>query len=78
MRWYKGNVSKLARKKGDQRCIVVFLWFPKNIDGDVRWLEKVWMRQEVIDKSKYSYDPTDLHWKDVKWTSESDEFLERI
>ena len=77
MRWYKRNVNIHSRNKGDQRCIRRFLLLPRNIDGDVRWLENVWIRQRVIDIDPRSY-AQKLKWVDVKWSSEEDEFLDRL
>ena len=78
MKWYRRNVNTNHHKVEDKRCIVVFLWWPKNIDGEVRWFERAWIRQEVAKcRSSFSYDT--LHrWRDVKWSSENDEFLERL
>lgn len=79
MRWYNRKVSKLLRKKHDERTIVIFLWFRKNIDGDVRMWEKAWVRQRVCEVASDSYGiSTKLVWKDVKWTTEKDEFLEQL
>ena len=37
-----------APEVGDERIITCFLWLPKKIEGQVRWLEKakIWQRLE--------------------------------
>jgi len=42
-------ISKHKRLQfGERRTISKFLWFPRTIDGETRWLEKAVIRQEVI------------------------------
>jgi hypothetical protein len=77
MRWYRRNVNKYSAKNGDERVIVIFLLFKRNINGEVRWLEKAWIRQKIVQVSLGAYG-SKLKWIDVKWTNEKDEFLEQL
>lgn len=52
MRWRKP-------KNGDRRVITKFLFFPRNIWGDVRWLERVKIEQRFVDFAGYRW------WKDI-------------
>jgi hypothetical protein len=43
MRWYKK--TKCVPQFGDERTIEKFLWFPKRILNEWRWLERAWIVQ---------------------------------
>jgi len=77
MKWYKRNVNLLSRKERDTRVVSVYLLVPKNIDGEVRWLEHAYIKQIVVRKSN-PYGRDCFLWCDVKWTTKEDEFIERL
>lgn len=66
MRW-KQKVDN--RKVLDTRTVEKFLWFPKEINGQYRWLETVKYEQVVV--SVMNYPSMDygyhLEWKDSRW-----------
>jgi len=43
----KKNLNPLKSQEGQKRIVTKFLWFPKVLDGELRWLEKVKILQEV-------------------------------
>lgn len=63
MRWKK----KKAPDYGDRRIISEFLFFPKTLDGETRWLESAKIRQ--------SYHPGSVlgGWVDQEWHNDGDE-----
>ena len=50
MRWNKPEF-------GEKRIVKGFLWFPKQINNDVRWLEKAKWEQVYVED----------HWFDREW-----------
>jgi hypothetical protein len=43
-----------------------FLFFPKEIEGEVRWLERAsWV--ERMDKIIYEFTPTKYYWEAERW-----------
>jgi len=70
MRWKKRVPSQKAKKKplvhGDIREKVVFLWFPKCLDGEYRWLEK-----HVINQRYELLDYVGSCWYDLGWNDDS-------
>lgn len=47
MRWRKK--LKPFPKNGDTREVTKFLWFPKTIDNETRWLERTtWIQEYVV------------------------------
>jgi len=67
MRWKK---DPLENREFDKRIIEKFLWFPKCLNGEWRWLEKALINQEVLkvdvggtmEWGKYKH-----KWIDRKW-----------
>ena len=55
------------------KTITKFLWFPKTIDGETKWLVTAsWQEQfmETIDQEAMDYDASNFMiwvWKPVKW-----------
>lgn len=69
MRWYKKH--KYVPQFGDERTISKFLWLPKCILNEWRWMERAYIRQRY---DKYSSRtiflcfPIDCEgWGDMKW-----------
>ena len=56
-----------SRKEGDERVKETFLFFPKCIDNQIRWLEKAKIKQSI----HYMFDPTCgaswWEWRDLEW-----------
>ena len=46
---------------GDTRVITRFLFFPRRIGNEARWLEKARIRQVAV-RCEYS-----VHWYDERW-----------
>ena len=59
MRWKNKNILP-----GDKRIIEKFLWFPIEIDGETRWLEKCKILQCV---KRSGDDPYSFIWMDMNW-----------
>lgn len=70
MRWASKG-SKQAPKEGDHRIVDRFLFFPKCIDDEWRWLEFASIGQKCKMLASLSPDPsTELKypgWVDVGW-----------
>ena len=49
---------------GDRRVDQKFLWFPKKIDGEWRFLEKVAIMSEYVQIDKYPYT---CFWQEKEW-----------
>jgi|SaaInlV_165m_DNA_1040744.scaffolds.fasta_scaffold27038_5 hypothetical protein len=62
MRW---NNKFVNPNEGDQRVIKKFLFFPKNIDGQTRWLE--WAR--ILQRYCHfeSSGRESRYWVSIKW-----------
>ena len=65
MRW---NINKIMKyKSGETRIVKRFLFIPKGIRGQFRWLETATFKQEYV----YRNDPTcgaSWHeWTDKEW-----------
>jgi hypothetical protein len=60
---------ELPLKKGRTRIRMIFcLWPAECVDGYTRWLEKIWIKEIVIEKIEYevdSYPHEVLRWKRV-------------
>lgn len=61
MRWK----SKKPRYYDEHRHITKFLFFPKKVNHEWRWLERVTILQKV--DRIYSTYTSNLCWVDVKW-----------
>lgn len=49
---------------GSERIRIAFLWFPKKIGGEKRWLEiSAWKQKQYYNP----YSPTNWYWKDKCW-----------
>ena len=59
MRWTKTEI-------GSTRIVKKFLIFPKTINEDTRWLEKVYYRQNYIYDTR-ACQGDDLRWEDMEW-----------
>lgn len=59
MRWGKQKLSE-----GDIRIIEKFLIFPKCIDEEWRWWERVIYEQKY---TNYKFGSFDYTWIDIKW-----------
>jgi hypothetical protein len=67
-------MKRMANKKspgpkiGDQRVVVKFLFLPKCLDGQWRWLELADIIQEYEECSVYrDYAIIKTRWRDVHW-----------
>lgn len=61
MRWKQ----KPKPKEGDIRIIKKFLFFPKKIEDETRWLESAYIVQEYI---RYQVEwSINYTWKDISW-----------
>lgn len=54
---------KLEPKVGDQRTVTKFLWFPKYIENEIRWLEKSTFTQEYTIGGLLE----PCYWFSIKW-----------
>ena len=72
MRW---NKRKEKPKYGDKRMVIKFLWFPKTLNDETRWLETTAIIQlfsEVTQKVTGPIDPIGFNifrdkWVDTQW-----------
>ena len=53
MRW-KGK-RKVKPKDGDRRIVRVFLFFPRKLEGEWRWLEMATIEQWYVETITYDY-----------------------
>ena len=62
-------VKDHERMLGQIRFKVKFLWFPKEIEGEVRWLERAMYSQEYkkILVHHHGYSCDEYHWVDRQW-----------
>lgn len=67
MRWESGK----PRYRGQTRTITEFLWFPRKVNHEWRWLEIAKISQ-VVDKYWTLHDGDKLYWKDVEWVDEKE------
>jgi len=65
MRW-ESKDSKNKRLVGTTRIIRKFLYFPKEMDGEKRWLEIVYIEQRRCRDRNY-LNKTKNWWDDVRW-----------
>ena len=59
----KADYKTVEPEHGDWRTIEQFLFFPRQVRGEIRWLERVQIRQ-YFDKPSYSYSWEPGKWKD--------------
>lgn len=69
MRW----TLKAGKKEGDTRTVSRFLWFPKCIDREIRWLEWATIQQTVMVRTSLAPNSpigcTYLAWVDSCWVN---------
>ena len=63
MKWYK---KWHTRCQGDARVIKRFLWLPRCIKGECRWLERAKISQMWVG----GYDRDHSGWEDEAWVDE--------
>jgi len=66
------NLDPLKDEVGLQRTIEKFLWFPKVVSGELRWLENSKIRQEVINVDvggSMEYGNNRATWVDIAWAN---------
>ena len=54
-------MRKKLHKHGDERVVTKFLWLPKTINREMRWLEVATWRE------RYAYSPPDIFWYSMEW-----------
>ena len=59
MRWHKPEI-------GERQTIRRFLWIPRNIRRETRWLEFAWIEQ-CYDRNPFGFRKT--AWRDVGWST---------
>jgi len=66
---------KSGPEEGDERIVDGFLWFPKYLDREWRWLEHAkWLQivrrlTQIVPDSGYSPGQTYLSWCDTEWVN---------
>lgn len=64
MRW-PVKPPKATPKTGDLRAKTAFLWLPRHMDGEWRWLEKAsWQQLCMVSYDCHFYEWLDHHWCD--------------
>lgn len=61
MRLNSVRPKKVKHKEDETRVVTKFLWFPKEIDREIRWLEKATYKQV--------YWGATLGWHDLWWVN---------
>jgi len=64
------DLNPLRYKVGNERIIDKFLWFPKVINNELRWLERARVVQQVINVDvggSMKYGKNKAEWVDVLW-----------
>jgi len=70
MRWAEPVVA--PPKDGDQRECSAFLFFPKTINGETRWLERArWL--QVYTQEEDDLGPYCGRWSAIRWLRTGDE-----
>ncbi|AKQ08462.1 hypothetical protein PQE66_gp147 [Bacillus phage PBC2] len=69
MRWESGK----PRYVGQKRTTKEFLWFPRKINHEWRWLETASIVQEVDYWYTNQFGEKKLYWKDLKWVDDEKE-----
>ena len=64
MKW-KVKLPPPPPKKGDTRTIRVFLWLPRIIGNEGRWLTWAEIKQEFAEAGRW------LEWVDKEWANQS-------
>jgi hypothetical protein len=64
-RLIKADYKTIEPKHNDRRTIEQFLFFPRTIRGETRWLERVRIHQYFSKPFSYSFDNGE--WKDVEF-----------
>ena len=59
MRWYKPEL-------GERRTVRKFLWFPKRLHRETRWLEFAWIEQ-CYDRNPFGFRET--AWRNGWWAT---------
>ncbi|UUV45996.1 hypothetical protein [Bacillus phage vB_BanS-Thrax1] len=67
MRWKSGRPKYV----GEIRVITEFLWFPRKINHEWRWLETAKIRQ--ISEWSYNSGVKRMHWYDDEWVDDEKE-----
>ena len=65
----KLKIYSLKSRLGEMRTIEKFLWFPKVLDGEIRWFEKTKIIQRVCkvqDSISNSY-----QWINITWATKT-------
>jgi len=62
MKWHRTQIAK-----GEERIREHFLWFPKRIRGQWRWLERAKYLQRYLDDPFPDDRSVCLVWVNVKW-----------
>lgn len=63
MRW---NTRKPEPKENDTRLIHRFLFVPRKINDEWRWLERAQIQQEWVSFNNY-HDKLEWYWRDRLW-----------
>jgi hypothetical protein len=65
--------SKVEKPKpGDRRTVRGFLWFPKEINGESRWLESGEWQEEYLPGIANGGNTVMAHWDPIRWTDQPD------
>jgi hypothetical protein len=72
MRWKKNLKSKDILRLGNERVVTRFLFWPKTINGESRWLELVRIKQrfqKIPVPGGYEMHPpsANIKWVDIEW-----------
>ena len=76
MRWKSKPISKV----GDKKIVTKFLWFPKKINRETRWLEKATWEEEYqqiceSEEECYTYS---YKWIKIRWIDYSSKETEQL
>jgi len=63
------HVCKNKPQMGQKRKITKFLWFPKKIKNEWRWLEKTTFVQMYIEEHSNTWMVSTKGWIDLYWDS---------
>jgi hypothetical protein len=68
MRWHSRDFKNKVRPHGSYRIIWKFLWFPKVLGNEVRWLCYTWIVQQWLE-----YEDGVARWSSQDWYDGSKE-----
>lgn len=72
---YNSTDPKTGAKYGDKRVVRKFLWFPKSLLNETRWLEFAYIEERYEESYSISYNLFGLYRKETLYNWVEKEFM---